>query len=131
MTAIRFYNRDTHDLDTFDVKFTKRSYGGWNIGRADNGRVLGWIYRSETTDPWGVYVSSGAFRGAGPDDEGDLLDAVPCHLHHGDDTVTSRAFTKAEVREDAAASLIEDLRHNRAPAVGFDRHPQVRRWADR
>lgn len=121
-------------LDEIAYRFTRRSYGGWNVVRADNGRSLGWLCR--TTDEfgdqcWSVHVSSSAFRGTGPNDTGDLLDSIPGDLHRGDNSCQSRSIALVRTRDEGAQELVWYLNREMAPAVGHGPHYRVRRWVDR
>lgn len=109
------------------VRFTRRPYGGWFVQRADNGRHLGWLCRPTTGEhagQWEVRVNASAFRGAGVDDQGDMLDRVEAHLYHRDVNGHTMVQPVAveRTREWAARSLLWHLVREHAPAVGFDRH---------
>lgn len=118
-------------LDEIAYRFTRRSYGGWNVVRADNGRSLGWLCRRSDESDWSVHVSSSAFRGTGPDDEGDILDYVPGDLHKGENPCQSRALTYTRTRDEAAQELVWYLNREMAPAVGHGEHYRVQKWSDR
>lgn len=118
------------------ARFAKRSIGGWLVVRADNGRTLGWVYRMHSgvnAGLWSAHVSPGAFRGADMDDEGDLMDRVPAFMFNGtgDNQLEARSIFYVEKRTDAAAAIVGQLVRERAPAVGFGRHPSVRQYRTR
>lgn len=116
-----------------EIRFTKREYGGWNVVRADNGRLLGWLCKGKFDDGkpcWNAYLSSTAFQGDGPDDKGYVLDEVPLHLFRGKNEFTSECITWEDTREWAATEIFRHLFRNQAPAVGFGRHYAVKRWHD-
>lgn len=109
------------------VRFEYRRYngtkiGGWNVVRADNGRLLGWTCKQETGDfkgRWSVHVASAVFRGDGPDFDGNVMDRVPSHLYHGEPANPSIAnpIEYNESRFWAAYSLVCHLVRERARAV--------------
>lgn len=118
------------------VRYTRRRGGGYNVVRADNGRCLGWVVRAsagEHQGTWSVHVHSGAFLGVGPDDLGNLLDHVAPHLYGS--TSGEEAFSppvdRCDRRDDAAWTLVARLVDNRAPALGYPRHPLTRLYHHR
>lgn len=118
---------DSNGIETVDVKFTKRTYGGWIVRRADNNRPLGWLTRDETG--WEARLDSSAFRGTGKDDLGDVLDDVPGWLHNGEaNGLVSRSIGTFPNREEAAWEICWRLIRNEAPAMGFGPHYAVKTW---
>lgn len=117
------------------VRYTRRDLGGWNAVRADNGRLLGWMVRAsagEYAGQWSAHIASGAFRGDGPDDEGDVMDQVDKYLHNGgSDSLSSRAIEYCENRERAADAIVSQLVREHAPAVGYPQHPGVKPYRTR
>lgn len=107
------------------IRFSKRSFGGWNIVRADNGRVLGWTVWNDIDKDWIGYLSASAFRGTGTDDLGDVLDHVPNHLFNGLDSLRSLISAVGVTRVDVAEELVYRLVREQAPAVGFGAHFDV------
>ena len=129
---------------TFEVSYTKREYGGWHVRLASNRRLLGWLTRTYPDHPdggrdwdrptgWDAHCASDAFRGTGPDDEGDILDDVPTDLYGGvqDTAFQSHTIGSGRTRDEATSELISRLWSKSAPALGFGPHYRVRRWADR
>ena len=117
---------------TVEIAYRKRSYGGWLVVRADNGRELGWLTTRGGSSGWSAHVSSVAFRGDTIDDTGDILDNVPQRLFHGEDSFRSVEIGwPQETREQAAEYLVRWLAKERATALGYGRHPEVTRWEDR
>lgn len=116
---------------TFDVRYSKREFGGWIVRLNDNDRELGWLTRSPDGERWEARVSSVAFRGQYPGDTGYVLDDVPTYLHNGSDRFSSRKIADETTRREAAVEILWHLVRHEAPAVGFGPHPAVRRWADR
>jgi hypothetical protein len=114
---------------TVEIGYRRRSYGGWNVTRADNGRVLGWVCHGE--HGWSAHVAASAFKGDGPAGEGDLLDEVPLRLFRGDHQLSSRSIGTETKRDDAAEMIIRQLVDYSAPGAGFGARYDVRRWADR
>jgi hypothetical protein len=104
-----------------EIKFVKRTYGGYRIVRADNGRDLGWVTPGDTSK-WQGYVASSAFRGISADDEGDILDDVPLHLFNGRDAVSANPSAHGRTREEVADEIVYRLVREHAPAVGFGAH---------
>lgn len=116
-----------------EVRFTKRSWGGWNVVRADNGRELGWLAKGKFDNGkpcWNAYIDIAAFRGAGKDDEGYVLDEVPLRLARYQTEIKAEAIAYEETREEGACEIFQHLYRNEAPAVGFGRHHSVKRWHD-
>jgi hypothetical protein len=114
---------------TVEIAYRKRSYGGWEVVRADNGRRLGWLCKDD--EGWSAYVSSDAFRGDSADDRGESLDEVPLYLFGGQCQVVSDRIAFEATRDDAAGQIVRRLHKYSAPALGFGRRYDVRRWADR
>lgn len=110
------------------VRWQRREYGGWTLVQARSGRVLGWIVRN-SDDPraWDVRLAAQAFRGD-KDSDGDILDKVPIYLFNGKDAYSSNCVSTQRTKRDAAYTIISKLVNRRAPAVGFDRHPEVDTW---
>lgn len=120
-----------------DVRYRLRTPGGradgWYVVRADNGRTLGWVTQDDAprllrAERWGGRISDEAFRGAGVEDTGHVLDRVPGELTlrvvgNRHDTVTRK-----ETRDEAALDIVAWLVDHRAPAVGFPAHPAVITW---
>jgi len=118
------------DVQTVEITYRKRSWGGWRVVRADNGRELGWLTRND--DGWSAHVASSAFRGDTIDDEGDCLDDVPLCLFNGENALAAMAIGWPQAkREDAVEGLIRWLANERATALGFGPHHLVTKWADR
>ncbi|WBB94132.1 hypothetical protein [Verrucosispora sp. WMMC514] len=117
------------------VSFKRREWG-WGIVRADNGRLLGWtakVSAGEHAGRWSAHVASGAFRGDGPDNDGDILDEVHHYLHNGvpNNSFVSNPIDYHERRADAAHTVVAHVVYKQAPAVGYPRHPQVRPYRTR
>ncbi|WP_431728531.1 hypothetical protein [Verrucosispora sp. TAA-831] len=109
------------------VRFKRRQWGGWSIVRADNGRLLGWtdkVTSGEHGGRWSAHVTSNAFRGDGPDNEGELLDTVQYRLYNGDpnNSLVSNPIDYGDRRMDAAEAIVQHLVEMHAPAVGYPRH---------
>jgi hypothetical protein len=104
---------------SLEVRFQPRSYGGYEVQRADNGRSLGWVIKREKYEKypgkWEAHISSGAFRGTGPDDKGDPLDSVPESYDYRGAAMNELSST----REGAAEVIYSHLVQKRAPAVGY------------
>lgn len=137
-TTLEYYNRETHDLEPFEVTFEYLSkVGRYNVRRADNRRLLGWVSTptkfstSAEQRLWSAHVTCGAFRGTGPDDEGYILDFVPGHLYNSSDGTSSPRIISSATRREAAEELLSWLHKREAPAMGFGAHPSVRPWKDR
>lgn len=114
-------------------RFRRREWGGWDVVRADNGRLLGWTVRNDTPGDeckglWSAHVNSSAFRGGDLDDAGDLMDSVPLHLFHGSAPFESKNIGYQFTRERAAEAIIGYLVSGRAPAVGYGRHQAVEEY---
>lgn len=113
-------------------RFRRREYGGWNVVRADNGRLLGWTVRNDLDGEykglWSAHVNPTAFRGGDLDDEGDLLDRVPEHLFRGYAPFKSKNIGYQLTRDRAAETIIGYLVSGHAPAVGYGRHPAVEEY---
>lgn len=129
-TVIQFHDYDAKQEIVYQVRYVKREYGGWTLVRADNGRHLGWVAKRYGTSDWSAHVDPTAFKGTGPDDEGDLLDKVDLHLFNGESQLASRSIGVESKRDDAAEMIIRRLHERHAPALGFGQHYGVRRWAD-
>lgn len=122
------------DERTLNVIFTPRAYGGWDVRRAHNHRLLGWL----TYDPtkpvktrWEARTGDSAFRGDGLDggtDEGYPLDEVPSHLTARREPLQHDPVGLGRNRADATYQLLYWLLRQRAPAVGFGPHPDVTPW---
>jgi len=112
---------------TVSTRWKKRSYGGWTLVEATTGRALGWITRNfEDPTIWEYRICSGAFRGDGIDDEGDVMDKVDPWLFKGaSDGIGSRCLGTARDRWSAAHNITWHLVQHHAPAVGFGRHGMV------
>jgi hypothetical protein len=119
-----------------DIAYRKRTWttddgrkawlGGWLVVNTANGRTLGWV-AGDATRGWGAYITADAFRGDGTtDDKGDILDEVPGHLYHGNNTCCEPIIVECKRREGAVEELVYQLAKNRAPALGFGRHYLVR-----
>lgn len=136
MSTVEYYNIHTRTLDTIEVVFVKDAdlKERWNVRRADNRRLLGWLNPpteySTHRKAWTAHVSASAYLGDGPADEGYVLDKVPHTLYHGtqEDWSKSLSITYAQTRRAAAEALVSYLNRNQAPAVGFGRHPAVTRY---
>lgn len=121
---------------TFDVRWKRREWGGWLLVEAKTGRTLGWIVRSDYKNPrsdWEMRIASEAFRGSGPDDQGDLLDKVPAYLYRGKpgEPLSCDPIGTARDRWQAAYLMLTHLVRHRAPAVGFGAHYEVIRWVSK
>jgi len=119
---------------TVEIVYRKRQWGGWEVKRADNGRDLGWVVQPYKEKTWDAHVTSAAFRGTGPDDEGNLLDDVSAYLYNGVTGRPAECHAVAEGcrgRDEAAQEMIRHLYAKSAPAVGFGPHYLVRPWASR
>jgi hypothetical protein len=112
------------------VRFKARILGkdrfrqGWFVVRADNGRELGWLCKQDDGEHkglWSIRVCVSAFRGDGPDDDGNVMDRVPHHLYNGtaDGSSSAHAIGYARDRTEAAAEIVARLVQRRAPAVGY------------
>lgn len=112
---------------TISTRWKRREWGGWNLVEASTGRVLGWITRSlDEPNIWEYRVASGAFRGDGIDDQGDVMDKVDPWLFNGTpDGTGSRRIGTARTRWDAAHGIVWHLVQRHAPAVGFGRNRMV------
>src|SRR5262249_11386347 len=110
MTTISTYRRITHTdagqtltawgWDDLEVRFTRRSWGGWNVVRADNGRQLGWLFKTNDSKIWEARVNHSVFRGDNIDDEGYLLDEVPTWLTNSRTSMEDfRSVGEGETRE--------------------------------
>lgn len=126
-----------------EVRFTTRTFtgtdgakvkiGGYNVVRADNGRNLGWVTKSED-GTWAARVAQGAFRGEGIDDQGDVLDSVDDYAinmeraHVNGALPGQRPVSIDSSRAYAAEGVVRWLLARRAPALGFGRHYAVKRW---
>jgi hypothetical protein len=130
LITVRDWHEGGNDI-TVEIRYRKRSLGGWDVVRADNGRQLGWLYKGYGEDVWSAYVSSAAFRGASADDTGDSLDYVPLYLFNGRSEIQSNRIGVDAKRDLAAELIVRHLVDKGAPAAGFDAHYDVRRWADR
>lgn len=121
------------DFVEFEVRFTKREWGGWVVRRADNGRELGWMYRSTDEKTWTSYVSDEAFRGSGKDDKGDILDRVPAYLSRrlGESFRHDPVAVGCTTRVCAAAEILDWLDREHAPAMGYGPHYMVAPWESR
>lgn len=112
------------------TRYKKRPAGGWYVVRPDNGRQLGWVVQDRDGN-WSAYVTSGAFRGSGPDDEGHVLDSVPLWLSHSFSLHQANPLTTTAIRRDDATGYITDyLWEKKAPAMGFGPHPEVKPWKE-
>lgn len=131
MAKISFWDREARDWREENVLVVRDAEisGRWNVRRADNRRLLGWInppgYGYNTG--WTAHIAGGAFRGAGPDDEGYILDRVPGYLfnNHGTDLFKSPEIGQYATRREAAEQILSWLVYNLAPALGAGRHPSV------
>lgn len=111
------------------VVFKPRMVGDFRQGsymlRADNRRHLGWVIKdAKKPSLWTWRVASDAFRGDGVDDTGLVTDEVPNFLTRSGAGYARPAHCG---RQSAAEGLVRFLVDNRAPAVGYGRHPDVRR----
>lgn len=122
-TLIRTEAEGYHEVE-LEVRFVKRSFGGWAVTRKDNGRHLGWLVKHD--DLWEARANSGAFRGEGIDDEGYILDDVPLYLFNGITSLKADACGYGKTREDATSELLWHLHRNHAPALGYGRHHAVK-----
>lgn len=117
------------------IRYTRREFGGWYVTRLDNGRILGWVVRNpDNPKSWDARLNPGAFRGTGPDDEGDILDEVSPYLFNGSDNLTSRPISVGcKTQLDGADAILYQLIRDNAPAVTDMPygHYAVKRWADR
>lgn len=108
----------------------------WNVVRADNERVLGWVCKQEYGEgeyagQWEPRINSAAFRGTSVGDEGDLLDQVPDWRFKGDGNGGSRSLNYEDSRFWAARAIIDHLDDNAATALGHGPHPNVVVWRTR
>ena len=111
---------------TVSTRWKKRQWGGWNLVEARTGRVLGWITRSlDEPGIWEYRICSGAFRGDGIDDQGDVMDRVDPWLYKGNSEGGSLRLGTARRRWDAAHGIVWHLVQHHAPAVGYGRHGMV------
>jgi hypothetical protein len=120
---------------TYEIIYRRREWGGWKVCLL-NGRCIGWLCPSNDDKGrpgWEGRIEPSAFRGAGPDDQGNVLDEVPDDLYgassgpHGG----CRAVAWGRDRDEATREILRKLVGRRAPAVGFGAHYRVRPWADR
>jgi hypothetical protein len=131
-TIIEYYDSKDRVEKQITVVFRKSPLipGRWNVCRADNRRLLGWVNRpngfGEYGKLWDSHVHPGAFLGTGPDDEGDVLDHVPGYLFNSPDGASCRAIGYDRSRFEAAYALVCWLRREQAPALGYGAHGAVR-----
>jgi hypothetical protein len=130
LITVRDWREGGRDV-TIEIRYRKRSYGGWDVVRADNGRLLGWLYQGHGERDWDAYVSSSAFRGASADDTGHSLDYVPFYLFNGRSEAESNRIGLDSKRDGAAELIVHRLVDKGAPAAGFGAHYDVHHWADR
>lgn len=111
----------------------------WNIRLAANGRLLGWAWPERSygegrdwrkVTGWSAHVASDAFRGAGPDDEGHVMDDVPGYLYGGGSGRSDAIATGCRTRDDAAEEILRRLHDKAAPALGYGRHYAVKVYDD-
>lgn len=116
-----------------EVRFKRREWrDGWEVRRADNGRLLGWLCRDRENKVWQARVPESAFRGDGVNDEGNLLDEVPGYLTNANSTRDGFMPVGADrTREWAARELLAWLVRYHAPAVGYGRKAGVVRYVDK
>jgi hypothetical protein len=121
---------------TLTIEFTPRKYGGWVVSNVGTGRLLGWLVYDKAKPVrtrWEARAYESAFRGDGLDgtsDAGHELDFVPAHLVGRVSSTMYQAVGLAKSRTEAAYELLHWLCEASAPAVGFESHPEVRRWED-
>lgn len=105
--------------------------GDYWVARADNRRILGSLERTRdlldrvTDNRWHAWPVADAFRGDHFDDEGDILDDVPDDMYARSGRVGMGGFSH---RDGSTESLLQHLYRWRAPALGFGRHWDVRRY---
>jgi hypothetical protein len=97
----------------------------YRVEREDTGKVLGKVSGNRTE--WRAQASKMAFLGDGPDGAEPLGDFVPRELYHPQaykgDLWLPGVFTTQRA---AILALQRHLYVNRAPAMGFGAHPDVR-----
>lgn len=119
---------------TLSISFTPREFGGWDVSRAHDGRLLGWLIYDPlkpVKTRWEARTHDGAFRGDGLDgtaNEGHPLDEVPSHLTSRRELFRYDPVGFGRSRTDATYQLVYWLCRHAAPAVGFGPHPKVRPW---
>lgn len=134
MPTIEYYDFDLREIRTIELRYRRdeRMPDRWNVRRADNDRLLGWVYppRAGNDKAWTAHVASGAFRGDDVNDEGDILDHVPAYLYNGSEAETFKCptITRSGSRYDAVIELLSWLLRKHAPAMGYGRHFEVRRY---
>jgi hypothetical protein len=102
------------------VRYARHAFGGYEVRRRDNDRLLGWVRLADAGKGWTLTVHRSAFRGVGIDDVGHARDSVPATLFGP----ISRPYT-LHTRTQAAWELVAFLIHQGAPAVGFPAHRDV------
>jgi hypothetical protein len=103
------------------VRYARHTFGGYQVRRRDNDRLLGWVRPADTGTGWTFTVHRSAFRGIGIDDLGHSRDAVPATLYRP----IERPY-RLHTRTNATWELVAFLVHHGAPAVGFPTHRDVR-----
>ena len=115
----------THDPLEMQVRLDRVIAGLYLVYREDNGRELGRVEKRDSL--WRAYAHIGAFRGAGPDDLGDVLDKVPAPLYNGGaegiakDETRSAPVAYDRLRYGAVSDLLQYLYRKGAPAAGHAR----------
>jgi hypothetical protein len=134
MVAIQFTDFQASGRPRLEVEvvFKPRMVGeafrqGSYVHLASNRRILGWVVKdAKRARVWRWYPADEAFRGDGPDDLGLLADGVPNYLTRRKEDLHRYAYSRAAATE----LLVQFLCEQRAPALGYGRHPDVRRQYD-
>jgi len=127
-TAIDYHDFSTpRDWDrTVNVTYKPRTGGhGYNVYRADNGRLLGWVIPPDSGRKcWVAYNAEEAFKGDDVNDTGYILDEVSDYLTRNGDGWNRIG---GSTRREATNELLEHLSRQRATALGYGRNHEVRR----
>lgn len=121
-----------HPTIVFEIAYTRREWrDGWTVTLAGTGRRLGWLVparddHGDRVKGWDARALPDAFRGDGPDDQGDPLDQVPDDLYGARSDGSIRAIAWGIDRDAAVRELVRILYGKRAPALGFGAHYRVR-----
>src|SRR6202034_4252638 len=128
-TEIEYFDRGDWNTTrkTVRVTFEPTDHERANVRRADNNRLLGWVYPPQDYNgkKWSAHIADAAFQGDSTDDEGYYMDKVPLSLTH-----RTAAYGRIErkTRKEAVEAMLTDMSSRRPPALGYGRHPDVERY---
>jgi hypothetical protein len=106
------------EADDYSLRLVPTGNGGYWVRRRMTGRTLGTVTKIRSKWHWEAWPA--AYRGdgrKGRERDGQLSDVVPIDLKGSGAAYTQR---------DACEALIDHLKANQAPALGFGPHSRVK-----